>query len=311
MNVIRDDVAIGCHGRAYSLADGDCARDAEPRANPIAHVTRRTRRSAFTLVELLVVIGIIAVLMSILLPAVSRAREQARRTACLSNLRQVHVALLDYAQANHDQVVIGWRRVPGMGAFKQFNSMVYSASSSMGRPEYVLFGRLYVAGLMKGPEAFYCPSENDPKFQLNTTDNPWPPGPDGPDASKNVQAGYAMNSEYFIPDDLSGAVDGVPVTMPRLSRFKRDVDENGGVRTGRGDRPIVSDLLGTESHVRRRHRDGLNVLYSDGSARWQPRSIFVRQEASGSVDYLAKLQGMGAANNEVLDKLWESMFERR
>ena len=53
----------------------------------------------------------------------------------------------------------------------------------MGRPEYVLFGRLYVAGLMKGPEAFYCPAENDPKFQLNTSDNPWPPGPGATTAS--------------------------------------------------------------------------------------------------------------------------------
>ena len=60
----------------------------------------RRRRRAFTLVELLVVIGIIALLISILMPALGRAREQSRRLRCLSNMRQLTLAWLGYAQNN-------------------------------------------------------------------------------------------------------------------------------------------------------------------------------------------------------------------
>jgi len=55
-------------------------------------------RKAFTLIELLVVIAVIALLMSILMPALHRAREQGKRIACQSNLKQMSLAWIMYAQ---------------------------------------------------------------------------------------------------------------------------------------------------------------------------------------------------------------------
>ena len=67
-----------------------------------------TNIGAFTLVELLVVIAIIAVLAALLLPALGRAKESARATACLSNLHQVGIALQIYVPENNNKMPVMW-----------------------------------------------------------------------------------------------------------------------------------------------------------------------------------------------------------
>ena len=63
------------------------------------------RKTGFTLIELLVVIAIIAILMAVLMPALNRAREQGKRAACLSNLKQLTLAWIMYADENDDKIV--------------------------------------------------------------------------------------------------------------------------------------------------------------------------------------------------------------
>src|SRR5438105_1513752 len=79
----------------------------------VSRSMKSRRRAAFTLIELLVVIAIIAILAAILFPVFAQARENARQTACLSNAKQLGLALQMYTQ-DYDEVVPNqWWTVSG------------------------------------------------------------------------------------------------------------------------------------------------------------------------------------------------------
>ena len=207
------------------------------------------RRRAFTLVELLVVVGVIALLIAMLLPVLSRARRAANNAACLSNLRQVHQSFHLYALDHRDAVPLGYR-----SATKQFNSMIYSITTAP--PRWVLFGLLIESGHIADPRVVYCPAESNPMFMYDTPDNPWPPYDAAP--ATNIQSGYGSRPEHRIADDLSGR-------LPRLTEMK--------------NLAIFADLTAARVRVITRHVDGINVLYGHGGAQWVPLDRFDQPQA--------------------------------
>jgi len=123
-------------------------------------MTRRLGRRGFTLVELLVVIGITAVLISVLLPALSRAREQANSVKCLSNLRSMHQAATMHA--NDHQGFI-----PAAGDLTQDGLGVDSTPQGLRDPQmkrYLYFRSDAPARLMQLPAALAIYMGRKPQF---------------------------------------------------------------------------------------------------------------------------------------------------
>ena len=213
------------------------------------HPTRRRPSSAFTLIELLVVVAIIASLVAILLPALSTARNAARKTQCMSNLRQVGVISTMYIETHNN-----WLFPP----YSPGTSYGFGFTGSWGRMLYQL---KYIDWL--GPETWENPTSSRiltcPSWELPTqnfyytygmrNEGYWWVAPYGCFKMDNLR--WYGSSNVQAPTDFPLFVDSVKPTENWHQYYSI---------------PFWS-LSATAVKAHLRHNDTTNVMFGDFSVR--------------------------------------------
>ena len=286
---------------------------------------------AFTLVELLVVIGIIAVLISMLLPALNKAREAAQRTACLSNLKQIANLLNMYSVEYKGKVPLGYmsKGPTNVAEGNNYNITVACAAADadpeFGKVRYVMLGLFMKAGYLKesgGNSAgagsalvYFCPSAaGDLYHGFDALNNKWPPSLNGVRSSyscrpssdnTNAQPGtcptdgvcftYGPGEPFYPRQVLNGTLvpsPGAGQPVPAARMFNLARLKN---------KAVVSDIISTFDRPLLVHKKGVNVLYANGGAHWVPLQVIEKQLKNGA-QFSA-----GAANQYWSSQVWNNL----
>jgi prepilin-type N-terminal cleavage/methylation domain-containing protein/prepilin-type processing-associated H-X9-DG protein len=171
-----------------------------------AFSTHKNFHNGFTLIELLVVIAIIAILAAILFPVFARARENARRASCQSNLKQIGLGIIQYAQYYDERLPISFINTDGSGAnSSNTGSCQYFANYWNGIPNQAVPSWMDVIyPYTKSSQIYYCPSHSrDGVYSWGNQAN----GGFQAQEPKN-QYSYAANQQVLTAVDASNQPTG-------------------------------------------------------------------------------------------------------
>jgi prepilin-type N-terminal cleavage/methylation domain-containing protein len=260
-----------------------------------AMTTFRNRQSAFTLIELLVVVAIIAILSALLLPSVQNAKERGKQAVCLSNMRQIHLMVMNYAEDHN-----GWFPQVYFATFNLFYSrgvMWDDGSGEQWLPSYLPKNKNILrcpgreakfyndTGLPPGFGADYyygsCQTCYSTTYRMMASTADWDPCTAGLGTyiygGHLLQNGSTPASQARVPianlnhagtsisgwgcgGDAYGALYFPPAAeMPAILDGFNPVTKLWSL-------PYVSDNLAANNHYR---LDGGNIIFLDGHGEWR------------------------------------------
>ncbi len=232
---------------------------------------RHRTRLGFTLIELLVVIAIIAILAAILFPVFAKARDKARQATCVSNMKQINLAILQYVQ-DYDETYPVAATLENGGWVCAF-------------PDFAIFGgsiaRCRMQPYIKSAWVFYCPNARKDPWWSNTYPTPVVNGTYGYNAY--YLGGGLLGPDYATSYDFIGPAQLAAVKEPANTVMSIDDMETNdrvlppsGIGAGTGGNfypSVIWNYAGiNDNDFVFRHNNGVDVGFADGHVKWYQRS---------------------------------------